>query len=175
MIQSHYRKIIGPILILASALSLSGCLTRPNAVLLDTVGPVRPLARMTSPIAATGSLVVYSAYRRNADFNARDPDRPEYSDYEICLLDGRRQQWVHNNSGTILQEAVTVSLPIGKYLVKARANGCGIITVPVQIDPQQTTVLHLEGGGFWPDESVLNATNAVRLPGGWVIGWKAGS
>jgi len=33
-------------------------------------------------------LVVYSAYEVNADFNARDPRRPEYSDYRIFTADG---------------------------------------------------------------------------------------
>jgi hypothetical protein len=41
------------------------------------------------------------------------------------------------------------------------------------ITPRQYTVVHLEGDGFWPDESVFNKTNAVRLPDGVIIGWKA--
>jgi hypothetical protein len=38
---------------------------------------------------------------------------------------------------------------------------------------QQNTILHLEGGGSWPDESAFNQTNAVRLPDGLIVGWKA--
>ena len=82
-------------------------------------------------------------------------------------------QRVHNNSGTILQDAVPVALPPGKYNVVARANGYGYVTVPVMILAQQNTILHLEGGGFWPNESAFNHTNAVLLPDGVVIGWKA--
>jgi hypothetical protein len=84
-------------------------------------------------------------------------------------------QKVHNNSGTILQDAVPVELPPGEYKVIALANGYGFVTVPVRIEPHQNTILHLEGGGFWPDESVFNQTNAVRLPDGLIIGWKAAS
>jgi len=35
--------------------------------------------------------------------------------------------------------------------------------------------LHLEGGSSWPNESAFNQTNAVRLPDGQIIGWKAAS
>jgi hypothetical protein len=120
-----------------------------------------------------GTLVVYSAFRRNADFNALDPNRPEYSDYKIFDTDGKLLQRVHNNSGTILQDAVPVELSPGKYNVVARANGYGYVTIPVMIVAQQDTILHLEGGGFWPNESAFNQTNAVRLPDGQIVGWKA--
>jgi hypothetical protein len=56
--------------------------------------------------------------------------------------------------------------------VIARANVYGSLTIPVRIEAQQTTILHLEGGGSWPDVSVFNETNAVRLPGGEITGWK---
>jgi hypothetical protein len=153
---------------------LYGCATShgPNGLVLDTVGPAMPPTQMTRSVSANGTLAVYSAYRRNADFNARDPYRPEYSDYKIFFPDGRLQQSVHNNSGTILQDVVPVVLPAGKYQVKARANGYGFVIIPVVIKANQTTVLHLEGGGFWPDESGFNQTNAVRLPDGLIIGWK---
>ena len=126
-----------------------------------------------SSTSTTGTLLVYSAYEVNADFNARDPNRPEYSDYTIFTPDGKLLQKVHNNSGTILQEAVPVELPPGKYNVSALANGYGFVTIPVIVESGQTTILHLEGGGFWPNESVFDQTNAVRLPDGQIIGWRA--
>jgi hypothetical protein len=149
---------------------LSGCATG-NGLALDTVGPSLP-----QPMAGNstdGILIVYSAYEANADFNSRNPDLPEYSDYRILTADGKPLQRVHNNSGTILQDPVSVELPPGKYQVIARANGYKNVTVPVMIEMQQSTVLHLEGGGFWSDESAFNQTNAVRLPDGQIIGWKA--
>jgi hypothetical protein len=149
---------------------LTGCATG-NGPALDTVGPSLP-----QPVSATstdGILVVYSAYEANADFNSRNPDLPEYSDYRILTTDGKPLQRVRNNSETILQDPVSVELPPGKYQVIARANGYGNVTVPVMIEARQSTVLHLEGGDFWSGESACNQTNAVRLPDGQIIGWKA--
>ena len=169
-------KFSATILALLAAALLSGCGTGPgpNGLVLDPVGPaLLPSTPMTDSVSPNGTLVVYSAYRRNADFNARDRNRPEYSDYEIFSSAGALQQRIHNNSGTILQEVVPVTLPAGKYKVKARANGHGFVVIPVVIEAGRSTVVHLEGGGFWPNESVFNQTNAVRLPDGLVIGWKA--
>jgi hypothetical protein len=164
-------------LLMISAVNLlSGCTTGNGSnFILDTVGPPMSQPTTMSSTSTKGILLVYSAFRRNADFNARDPYRQEYSDYDVFTADGALLQRVHNNSGTILQDAVQVELPPGKYTVKARANGYGFVSVPVIIIAQQSTVVHLEGGGFWPDESVFNQTNAVRLPDGLVIGWKAAS
>jgi hypothetical protein len=150
---------------------LSGCATGSNGLALDTVGS--PLTQPMEAISTNGTLLVYSAYEVNADFNARDPNRPEYSDYKIFTTDGKLLQKIHNNTGTILQDAVPVELPPGKYHVRARANGYGFVMIPVVVESRQTTTLHLEGGGFWPNESVFSQTNAVRLPDGQIIGWRA--
>ena len=117
--------------------------------------------------------MVYSAYEVNADFNSRDPYRPEYSDYRIFTPDGKLLRRVHNNSESILQDPVSVELPPGKYQVIARANGYGPVTVPVMIAARENTILHLEGGGSWSKEAEFNQTNAVRLPDGQIIGWRA--
>jgi hypothetical protein len=147
---------------------LAGCATGKNGAGLDRGGP--PAAT-----AAQGTLLVYSAYQANADFNARDPHRPEYSDYRILTSDGKLLQKVRNNSGTMLQGAVPVALAPGQYNVVARANGHGYATIPVLIGARQTTILHLEGGGFRPDESAFNPTNAVRSSAGRIVGWKVTS
>lgn len=160
------------LMVLSAGAILSGCATG-NGLVLGTVGPPISQPTKASSTSTNGSLTVYSAFRRNADFNARDPFRPEYSDYEIFSATGRLLQRVHNNSGTIFQDAVSLELPPGKYAVRARANGYGLVTVPVIVEARRDSVLHLEGGGCWPDEPVFNQTNAVRLPDGLVIGWKA--
>jgi hypothetical protein len=159
------------IVITAGAL-LSGCATS-NRLVLDTVGPPMFQPTTTSSTLTNGTLVVYSAFRRNADFNSRDPYRREYSDYNIFSPDGKLLQRVHNNSGTIFQDAASVELPPGKYHVFARANGYGYVTVPVIVEMQKSTILHLEGGDSWPNKSAFTQTNAVRLPDGQIIGWKA--
>jgi hypothetical protein len=157
----------------AASIVLSGCATNQPGPALATVGPV-PLA---SPVTGSGNgtLLVFSAFKRNADFNTSDPNREEHSDYKILNADGTLLRRVHNVTKTVFEDAVPVSLPPGKYQVVARANAYGYLTIPVRIEPQQTTVLHLEGGGFWSDESLFNATNSVRLPDSEIIGWKSTS
>jgi hypothetical protein len=153
-------------------LMLAGCTTSHSGMVLDRVGP-NPAAPVQEA-AATGSLMVYSAHEVNADFNRRDDSRPEYSDYRILNGEGTVLQRVHNNSGTILQRPRAVELPAGNYRVVAPANGYGVVTVPVTISAGQFTVLHLEGGFTWPDQTAFNQSNAVYLPDGEIVGWKSG-
>ena len=152
---------------------LSGCATGNGGLAVETVGPLstRPALAISSP--SNGLLLVYSAFRRNADFNSRNPYAQEYSDYEILTPDGQLFRKVHNNSGTMSQDAVPVELPPGKYQVSARANGYGVVKIPVVVVAQRSTVLHLEGGDAWPAGAAFNSTNTVRLPNGLVIGPKA--
>ncbi len=164
-------KIFRALIAMMAGAFLSGCATGSSRLALDTVGPDPTLPQVTG--TANGCLVVYSAYRRNADFNTRDSYRPESSDYKIFSSTGVFQQRIHNNSGNSLQSVVPVTLPAGQYTVKARANGYGYVSVPIVIAPNQTNILHLEGDGNWPNPSVFNQTNAVRLPDGLVVGWKA--
>jgi hypothetical protein len=163
--KTHYT-----LALLAAGVLLSGCASDNNRLVLGPVGPTTPLPA-TSP-SSNGTLVVYSAYKRNADFNSRDPYRQEYSDYRIFTADDKALRAVHNNSGTSDEGPLTVDLAPGNYRVVARANGYGYVTVPVVIKAKQKTVLHLEGGA-WPDESSFDPANAVRLPDGHIIGWKA--
>jgi hypothetical protein len=165
--KTHFTLIV----IMAGAL-LSGCAIGKNEPVLDTVGPSPNQPSVAN--STNGTLVVYSAYDVNADFAGRDRRSPVYSDYKIFTTDGQMLQKVHNNSGTFLQDPVAVELSPGEYLVAAHANGyVRYVSVPIVIASRQTTVLHLEGDGFWPDQAAFNQTNAVRLPDGRIIGWKA--
>ena len=153
------------------ALLLTGCATSHNGTVLDSVGP--DPASNVNPAASNGTLLVYSAYEVNADFNSRDAHRPEYSDYRILTGDGRVQQVVHNNTETILQRPNQVALPAGNYRVVAKANGYGVLTIPITIKAGETTFVHLQGGVAWPDHPAFDQSNAVRLPDGEVVGWKS--
>jgi hypothetical protein len=165
------KTIFALMLITAGAL-LSGCATGKDGLALDIVGPPPSQPAETSSTLTNGTLVVYSAFKVNADFNNPDPYHSEHSDFKIFTTDGKLLQRVHNISDNGIRDVVPVALPPGKYNVKARANGYGYLTIPIVIEAQQNTVLHLEGGGSWPDESAFNQTNAVRLPDGQIIGWK---
>jgi hypothetical protein len=149
----------------------SGCVTRTPHPVTDAVGPVPSAVQTTA--STNGILLVYSAYKRNADFDSSDSRRAEHSDYRILSANGELVRKVHNITPTAVQDAVPVELPPGNYQVVARANGYGYLTIPVLIEKQRSTVLHLEGGGFWPDESSFNETNSVRLPDGQIIGWRS--
>lgn len=149
---------------------LAGCATADKGLLIESVGPDPAAAASLS--AANGTLVVYSAYEVNADFNIRDQHRPEYSDYRIFTADGKLLAWVHNSTDTILQRPRMVELPPGLYRVLAPANGFGLVRVPVTIAAGKETVVHLEGGNRWPNPGAFNAANSVRLPDGEVVGWK---
>ena len=117
---------------------------------------------------ANGTLVVFSAYAVNADFNRRDPERPEYSNYTIYTADGQWLQSVRNSSAGTLQEPQPVSLPAGKYHIVARVNGQGLALIPVDIGSHQKTILHLDGQAV----PAGTKTEAVRLPNGNIAGWK---
>lgn len=163
-------KTLSRMLTLATGLMvLPGCVTNSRYT-VETVGPMPSAALMTD--STNGTLLVYSAYKRNADFNSIDPNRPEHSDYKILNGDGLLLLRIHNVTATAFQDAVTVELAPGKYQVVARANGYGYLTIPVMVEARQSTVLHLEGGAPWPNESAFNQDNAVRLPDGEIIGWK---
>ena len=65
-----------------------------------------------------GDLLVYSAFRRNADFNSRDPYRQEHSDYEIDSTDGILLRSVHNNSGSIIKTSYLCRFHLENILSK---------------------------------------------------------
>ena len=127
---------------MAAAL-MAGCATNPAETVLAPVSPDagQPAAEGTG----TGSLIVYSAYDVNPDFNARDNYGQIYTDYTILTDAGRKLEQVRNNSGTLWQKPVRVSLPAGQYRVAAHANGSGEVTVPVIIAAGQLTTVRLQG------------------------------
>lgn len=158
--------------VLAIGAFLLGCASEGNRLVLDPVGPSFP--QIAEGNSRNGTLVVYSAYDASANWTARNPRRPVYSNYKILSEEGKFLQFVHNDTGTILQDPVQVELPAGTYRVVAQANGyINNVIVPVVIVSNQVTIIHLEGGGVWPNEAEFNQTNAVRLPNGIIVGWRS--
>lgn len=165
---------MAPVLIGALACAwLAGCASGSGQSHIEAVGP-RPSAGVAQP-GDTGTLIVYSAFATDADFYNRNPYGRRYTDYQILTDDGHLYRKVHNNNDTVMQDALPVNLPPGNYQVKAQSNGHGRVTVPVVIAAHQTTILHLEGGGAWQKREGLNDTNAVRLSGGEIIGYRVDS
>ena len=144
---------------------LLGCASNGGGLVLDPVGP--------ATVASKGSLVVYSAFDVHADFTGVDPDRHRYTDYRIFSEEGELLQVVHNDTGTMLEGPAEIGLSAGTYRIAARSNGYGVVTLPVVIAPHRITTVHLEGGGSWSNKRASNQTNAVRLPDGQIVGWRA--
>ncbi len=146
-----------------------GCASYQHGLVLDPVGPALDSTPNPGP---TGKLIVFSAYDVHAHFS-ESPYQRFYSDYKILSDKGQPQQVVHNNLGVVSGGPKTIELPNGRYRVLARANGYGWLTVPVLIEANKLTTIHLEGGNSWRPFERPSTNNAVRLPDGRVAGWLA--
>ncbi|HUA39181.1 MAG TPA: hypothetical protein VMA35_12390 [Candidatus Sulfopaludibacter sp.] len=146
----------------------AGCLSERDNLVLDPVGP----PPSSGAVGDRGNLVVYSAYDPHANYSGFE-HRTTYTDYKIFSKDGSLLRKVRNDTGHSLGGPVNVALPTGDYQVEAQANGYGLVKVPVVIKGNQVTVVHLEGGGSWPNRAEMIQTGAVRLPDGRVVGWRA--
>jgi hypothetical protein len=162
-------KPIIPASLLVTAALVAGCVSPQRGLVLDPIGPP------DSPLATAGSngtLVVFSAFDSHADFNDL-PYLRHYTDYKITKPDGKLVRTVHNDGRNWLEGPARVQLPVGTYEVVARANGYGVVTVPVIIRANQVTTVHLEGSPAWQNRSQMSQSNPVRLPGGEIAGWRA--
>jgi hypothetical protein len=162
------KRLIPANLVLAVALA-AGCVSQNHGLVLDPIGPPNPQSAGAGP---NGTLVVFSAVDPHADFNDL-PYLRHYTDYKITNQDGKPVQTVHNESAPLSEGPRRVQLPVGAYSIVARANGYGVVTVPVIIRPSQVTTVHLEGGSSWQGRSQLGQSNPVRLPDGEIAGWRA--
>jgi hypothetical protein len=160
-------------LMTAAGALMMGCAGMTGGLTLDTVGPDPGQAAVAN--SGNGTLAVFSAYKVNADFNATDPNAREHSDYQILDMNGNSLQWIRNAAGGVTMQPVQVDLPAGKYQIKARSNGYGTVTIPVVIVAGEKTVLHLDDTANWPGKPAASQSDAVRLPDGEIVGWKAGA
>ena len=143
MANDHTMKEIA---VLFAGISLiCGCAfrDRPSGALVhDAVGPSQIQSKGT---ASGGTLVVYSAPDPQAHFSG-SPYHAYYSDYQILSEQGNLIRKVTNDTGTVMEGPLEVSLPEGHYRVHARSNGRGWVTVPVIVESGKVTLLHLDCG-----------------------------
>lgn len=149
----------------ALLMGLSACVTNHTAPLAETVGP----KEAAGGFASKGTLVVYS---ETEEIDSGKIMYYPHTGYGIFTPEGKRVRSVFNRVGPTDQEPMTVVLPAGKYQVKARAAGYGVVSVPIVVYGGKRTTLYLEREGM-PDASELSSNAVVRLPGGPVIGWRA--
>jgi len=154
-------------LVFVSLLALDGCATHRTITLAEAVGPLHPSMHHDKEV---GSLIVYSD---TEFYQPPNENRASHSPYRIETKDGQFLMGVRNKKGTFFEEPETVALPVGEYIVRARAANAGMVKVPIVIEAGQTTIVDLNGERLSQECSTGNDSTLVRLPGGAAIGEKA--
>jgi hypothetical protein len=144
---------------------LTGCATRLPSAKVDAVGP----RESAGGFASKGSLRIHTATETHDDGHVFYYPHTSYS---VFRMDNQLALFVANHVGITDQAVATVVLPAGHYQVVGRAEGYGLVTVPVVVYGGKTTEVYLERDGM-PDSKGAAPANVVRLPGGYVIGWRA--
>jgi hypothetical protein len=161
----YYMKHIRFVALVAAAAALAGCASSPPLA-LEQVGPAPSLVQST-PLH--GHLLVQPAWLPLTTLD--DPDMSIHTDYRILAEDGSLYRKVRGWAPNAEHDPAPVLLPAGQYTVEARAAGYGLVTVPVVIEPAQTTMLCLNGRA---DARFADSSAAlVTLPNGAVVGWRA--
>ena len=149
---------------------LAGCATDP--VVLAPVGP-NPVGLESK--ATTGQLEVFSSLVEQCDDQNQAGDGSpvwyQHSDYRIYSLHGKLVRYVGNSVGHYSQTPRLVSLPPGRYHVKALANNYLRVDVPVVIKPGRTTRVHLDNAWKLPGNTPEVAL--ISIPGGYAVGWRS--
>lgn len=152
-------------IVLAALLGAVGCAPLQPLLVADAVGPLQPLLTESGP---HGSMIVYT----DAVGAVADPgDFSPHSDYRLFSSSGALLQTVENRSTSDARRPRTVRLGVGSYLVTASAPRVGLVSIPIVIGENQTTVIDLVRE-VMPDLQAAG-DEWVRLPNGQVIGAKA--
>ncbi|MBS0422112.1 MAG: hypothetical protein JSR66_30685 [Proteobacteria bacterium] len=154
-----------PAIWLLALASLTACAARPPLVVRQPVGP--EVERIT-PAATQGNLVVYSAERAATYAQS---EYPVHTAYTIYSLDNKMVRRIENLSGSFNQDPERVSLPPGRYRIKALNSDSGEVIVTVIVVAEKTTVVDLDGTAL--PQGDTGRGKWVRLPNGHVVGWQA--
>ncbi len=146
-------------------LLLVGCSTQRALVLNQTVGP----NEVAGGFVSRGYLEVFSATQ---EYNDAWIFYYPHTSYDILSADGRFLKTVPNHMGKDDEAPMRVVLPAGKYRVVARAEGYGLVNVPVIIYGGKKTALYLQRNAM-AEAAGKADRDLVRLPGGYVVGWRA--
>jgi hypothetical protein len=144
-----------------------GCSSTPVA--LTMVGP-EPTSQKTQIVkgdGAAGCLQVFSDTKAHSI--GSDLTYYRHMSYNIYDRAGKRVKYVPNHIGVTDEKPSLVTLPQGNYKVVAESSAYGRVTVPVVIQADKTTVLHLDRG--WRPASNISSNEVVRFPDGEAVGW----
>lgn len=151
---------------------LAACASRPI-----TLGPVEPGSHpVESTISGTGRLQVFSRLAEQTDDqnqgdNGGDPPWYQHTDYNVYDAGGKRVKHVDNTVGHYSTSPRIISLRPGKYTVIAPARDWLSVRIPVIIERNKTTQVHLDDN--WRPPPATPKTELVSMPNGTPVGWRA--
>jgi hypothetical protein len=142
-----------------------------------TVAPVGP-----SPFAGrsssfgTGYLQVFSRLAEQSDDQNQggsggNPSWHQHTDYNVYDAKGKLVKHVGNTVGHYSTSPRLVCLRPGSYTLRAQAKEWLSVKVPVVIEPDRTTKVHLDDN--WGPPIGTPKTEVVTTPGGYPVGWSA--
>ena len=156
-----------PVSLMAVAL-LSGCLSAPiSRVVTEPVGPIGGANRMNLS-SGPGELIVFT---QTEDINDGGISYTRHTAYSVENQEGKTVRQVVNRAGNTDQSPTTVSMDPGSYVVRARADGFGLVAVPIQIAPNQLTAVYLDREPR-PKGLAIPPGQEVTLPDGRLVGRK---
>jgi hypothetical protein len=148
---------------------LIGCSSTP--VDLARVGP-NPTGG--ERMASEGQLQVFSSLVEENDDQSQgstDSSWHQHTDYSIYNSQGKRVERVDNTIGHYERTPRIVTLPAGRYVVKAQAKDYFWVEVPVTIEAGRTTRVHLDE--HWQPPVNTPTNGLVSMPNGIPVGWRA--
>jgi hypothetical protein len=149
-----------------AAAFVTGCVSQPPVTLLP-VGPKWPEVAADRP---QGVLLVYSALETGGA--ASDTEQSYHSAYTLRFEDGQAQRRIANRESTFSGEPQMVMLDPGRYSVAARASGHRHVIVPVVIEANKTTAVHLDGSEPLGSQRIARS-DFVSFANGAIVGWRA--
>ena len=152
---------------------LASCVSQP--ITLAPVGP-SPFAGLSAS-AGIGQLQVFSSLAEQTDdqnqgSSGGEPVWYQHTDYSIYNGRGTRIKHVDNSVGHYATAPRIISLSPGNYTVKAEARDWLTVTVPVVIERDRLTKVHLDGD--WNPPPGTPKAEVVTAPNGSPVGWRAG-
>lgn len=141
---------------------LAGCASTPI-----TLSPVGPGPVIRTAYAPNGSLQVFS----DTDTHVIGDGPPYYTHtgYSIHDESGKIVRFVPNHIGDMDESPSIVPVPAGRYKIVAESSSYGRVTVPVVIQEDRTTVVHLDRD--WKPSKNASPNELIRLPDGEPVGW----
>jgi hypothetical protein len=116
----------------------------------------------------TGYLQVFTATetRPDGDSTFAYP----HTGYTLYDQNGKMVKYIRNHVGRMDGVPTMISVPAGRYRIKAETEGYGDVTFPIEIKPGRVDVVHLERGSEHA-HAHHGESEPVRLPDGQVVGW----